>query len=207
MTHAHFVKKARKDYPDFGIQKGDSYWWWEFAFGSSYKSKAQPKPSQLTRSEFLSTYLSIGETLDTVLQAAACSDDIQSAIDEAKDSIEELKSYTEDKLSNMPEQLQEADSGQLMQERIDQLDDWLSSLDSVDLSPLEDAVDSAQNDDSGSAEEKISEALQDVKDRVSETDPGIDNWSSGREVEDDSLENYCVERHRRFESFLLRMGL
>ncbi len=42
MAKATFVKKAQKDYPEFGIKKGDSYWHWAFAFGPKYKSKTQP---------------------------------------------------------------------------------------------------------------------------------------------------------------------
>lgn len=187
-TSAHFVKKARKDYPNFGIQKGDSYWWWEFAFGPSYKSKTQPKPSQLTRSEFLSTYLSIGEDLNSALQAASCNEDIQAAIDDAKSSIDDLKDETEGKLGNMPEQLQEADSGQLMQERIDQLDQWSSDLDGIDLSTLQKAefnkeeklnkamaeVESqSETIDESEEDDELEDALQFVKDEISGTDPGI----------------------------------
>lgn len=32
------------------------------------------------------------------------------------------------------------------------------------------------------------------------------SWSSGREADDDGLENHCTERYRGFESFLLRFG-
>ena len=177
MTSAHFVKKARKDYPDFGIKKGDSYWYWEFAFGPTYKSKTRPKPSQLTRSEFLSTYLSIGETLDAALQAAACSDDIQHVIDDAKSSIDELRDDTQGKLDNMPQQLQDADTGQLLQERIDQLDQWLSDLDSVDLSTLQD-LESEEKDEikdkkAEDTSDDVEEVLTTVKDEIFGVDPGI----------------------------------
>lgn len=100
MASAHFVKKARKDHPEAGIKKGESYWWWEFRFGGVYKSKTQPKPSQLTQSEFQSTYLSIGESLDAALQDVNGKDDIDSDIEEAKGSIEELRDDTQGKFDN-----------------------------------------------------------------------------------------------------------
>lgn len=173
MATAHYVKKARKDYPDIGVQKGEPCWWWEFRFGGTYRSKTQPRPSQLTQSEFMSTYLGIGETLEDALAAATCKDDVESAVEEAKSSIEELRDEQQEKKDNMPEQLQEADSGQLLQERYDQLDEWCNDLDSVDYSELEEAEDSAQNDISGTVEEKIAEALQNLKDEINSLDPGI----------------------------------
>ena len=36
MPRVHFVKKARKDYPSTGIQKGDSYYWWQFRYGGTH---------------------------------------------------------------------------------------------------------------------------------------------------------------------------
>lgn len=54
MARVHTVKKARKDYPQFGIKKGDAYYWWAFRFGPTIKSKTYPKRSQLTQSSFLS---------------------------------------------------------------------------------------------------------------------------------------------------------
>jgi hypothetical protein len=121
MTTAHFVKKAQKDYPEQGIKKGDSYWHWAFAFGPKYKSKTQPTRSQLTRSHFLSTLYSIEDSIPDAFIECNTTDLLQDAVDQIISEIEELKDETQNSLDNMPPQLQDADSGQLLQERIDGL--------------------------------------------------------------------------------------
>jgi hypothetical protein len=133
MAKVETVKSARKDYPDEGIKKGDTYYKWSFNFGGTYRSKTYPKPSQLTMSPFHSEYYSIGEDLEDDLNLASSAEDLQSAVENAIGRIEDLSSTTEDSLNNMPEQLQESDTGQMLQERIDGLQDWMGNLESVDL--------------------------------------------------------------------------
>ena len=53
--------------------------------------------------------------------------------------MEDLKSETEDKLSNMPEQLQDSDTGQLLQGRCDSIDEWIGDLENVKSEIPEDA--------------------------------------------------------------------
>ena len=141
MTRAHFVKKAQKDYPEFGIKKGDSYWHWAFAFGPKYKSKTQPTRSQLTRSSFLSTLYSIEDGISNAFKECTTSDDLESSMEQLISDIEELKDETQNSLDNMPSQLQDADSGQLLQERIEALESWISDLQSIDLSIEDDLTD------------------------------------------------------------------
>jgi len=50
MARANFVKKARKD--NSVVKKGESYYWWKFAYGSKQYSKEAPSRSQLTQSGF-----------------------------------------------------------------------------------------------------------------------------------------------------------
>jgi hypothetical protein len=141
MTRAHFVKKAQKDYPEFGIKKGDSYWHWAFAFGPKYKSKTQPTRSQLTRSNFLSTLYSIEDGISNAFKECTTSDDLESSMEQLISDIEELRDETQNSLDNMPSQLQDADSGQLLQERIEALESWISDLQSIDLSIEDDLSD------------------------------------------------------------------
>ena len=67
MAKAIFVKKARRDYPAFGIVKGESYWWWKFMHGGKggprIMSKTEPRGSQLVNSPFLRRILEIRESL------------------------------------------------------------------------------------------------------------------------------------------------
>lgn len=126
-----FVKKARKDVPGSDIKAGESYYWWKFRFGGKHVSRAHPKPSQLTQSEYLQAVLGWEERVSTAEPVST--DDIESLVNEIKDEAENLKSEMEDKLSNMPEGLQEGEVGQMMQERIDYLDNLVSDLEGIEL--------------------------------------------------------------------------
>lgn len=134
MARAYFVKKARKDNKAAGIKKGDSYWWWKLSIRHPRQiSKTQPRGSQLTGSEYESQALQIQEALEDTLAAEnLTADDVTNAIDEAKSSIQDLASETEEKLQNMPEGLQQGPTGELLQERVDNLQAWESELDSID---------------------------------------------------------------------------
>ena len=44
-----YTRKAGKDYPEFGIRKGQTYYAWSFYRQKERKSLVRPKPSQLTQ--------------------------------------------------------------------------------------------------------------------------------------------------------------
>ena len=141
MPKVHFVKKARKDYPEAGIKKGESYYWWKFRYGGIQRSKTFPKKWQLTRSEFLSRVYQIEDELDNIdviiegKKPEEVETEIQSFIDEITMEIDELKDECQEKLDNMPEQLQDSsDAGVLLQERIEALGNWIDCLESIDIS-------------------------------------------------------------------------
>ena len=46
--------------------------------------------------------------------------------------MEELRDTCQESFDNIPEQLQEGDSGQILQERIENLDDVISNLENID---------------------------------------------------------------------------
>jgi hypothetical protein len=104
MAKVHLVT-ARKDYPLYGIKKGNSYYWWKFNYGPKIRSKTAPKPSQLIRSEFLSTVEEIQEEL------ISCSD--QDTLNDIISRIRELSEEQSEKRSNMPENFQDVGSGEL----------------------------------------------------------------------------------------------
>lgn len=126
-------RKARKDYPSDGIKKGDTYFTWSFNFGPTKRSLNYPKQSQLTMSEFLSEFYSIGEDLETSLNGAGSPEDLQSAVEEAVERIETLRDETQEKHDNMPEGLQQGDTGQLLEDRVNNLEEWLNDLENIDL--------------------------------------------------------------------------
>lgn len=126
MTRAHFVKIARKDNP--AVKKGESYWWWKFRHGSKHYSKEKPKQSQLTQSEFLSTIYEIEERMENIDTG-----DLEGFIEQVKEDLETLRDETEEKLDNMPEQLQDGDTGMLLQGRIDAVDEMINEFEAVEV--------------------------------------------------------------------------
>jgi len=131
MPRVHYVKKAQKD--NSAVKKGEPYYHWQHAFRPVQRSKTHPKPSQLTLSEFMGEYLSMGEDFEEGLNGVDTTDGLVDARQELMDRIEQLVEETQGKLDNMPDGLQEAETGQLMQERIDGLEGWRDELEGVDL--------------------------------------------------------------------------
>ena len=148
MARATFVKKARKDIPNTDIKAGDSYYWWAFMSGGrggpKRYSKTRPRASQLTQSEFLSEIYAAQELLD----AASDADSTIAALEDARSAVESAKDNCEDKLSNMPDSLQQGTTGQLLQDRIDnceriisEIDDCIGAVEELKEHPDDDSLD------------------------------------------------------------------
>jgi hypothetical protein len=131
MTRLNFVKKARKDYEAEGIKRGDSYYWWAFRFGPTYRSKTRPTRSRLTQSEFMGTMYNIEDRIGEL--GGSSLEDATSERDSIVSELQDLASEQEDKLSNMPDGLQEGSVGQLLQERADYCNEMADELDNIDL--------------------------------------------------------------------------
>ena len=154
MPRVHFVKKARKDYPEFGIKKGDSYYWWKFRYGGIYKSKTQPRPSQLTQSEFLSTiYAIVEEIQDVTIDDFNSIEELKEFIEEKAEEIRTLGEEQEDKLYNMPEGLQDGEIGCLLQDRADACYEMADELENIEI-------------DEELSEEEREERLQEILDEI-----------------------------------------
>lgn len=166
MTKANFVKKARKDYPEHGIKRGDSYWWWQFRFSKHvYKSLKQPRKSQLTQSEHLSAIYEIEERIEDMQPV-----DIDTGcIDEIIGDIETVRDTCQERLDNMPEQLQDSNSGSILQEYIEALENWQQELEGVDLYIDEDSLQSeAENEWEDEHREDEIQLAEDDKQRLNE---------------------------------------
>jgi len=85
MPRVHHVKRAAKDYPHAGIEKGQEYWYWTFRYGGKVRSATYPRPSQLTQSKW-SQVLAAQEAL----QDAEDLETFQAAITDAVSNIEEV---------------------------------------------------------------------------------------------------------------------
>jgi hypothetical protein len=146
------VLKARRAIPGV-IAVGDTYYWWKFRRGGKRFSKTYPKPSQLTMSEFWSTVLEWSE------RSRPDADGIEGYLDDLKSEVDTFKSEQEDKLSNMPDALQEGDTGQMIQGRVDALEDLHSNLDSIDTEIDDDLSDEAK-------EERLEEIWTEIQDNL-----------------------------------------
>jgi len=168
MTRVHFVKKSRKDYPDFGIKKGDSYYWWSFKFGPTLKSKIQPKLSQLTQSEFLGSIYDISDRIESL----STYDDLESEVSEIISELETLRDDCEEKRSNMPEQLQDSGSGEILQNRVDSVQEMIDELEGINTE-IEEPTDEEVKDDIGEKEqdetkERYEERLEERREEMSD---------------------------------------
>lgn len=165
MPRVTFVKKAQKDYPESGIKKGDSYYWWKFKFGGKHKSKVRPKPSQLTQSEFLGTIYSIHEGMDEQIvenfgDSSSFDDYIQERIDELKNLAEE----TEEKRENMPENLYYSQTGEMLEERANAVNEMADELENIDTSIDIELSEFEDEDEYNDAlEERKQELLDEIK--------------------------------------------
>lgn len=121
--------KARKDYPASGIKKGDTYYQWatRTTVGKSYvgtihRSLTPPRPSQLTKSEFL------GAIGDLMYDGWDGVEDAEGLRDVAT-TVRDIGQAEQDKFDNMPEGLQQGDTGQTLEERASQCSEWADAID------------------------------------------------------------------------------
>lgn len=162
MPRVHRVEKARKPQPEHGIAKGDTYYWWKFRRGGKRVSKSPPRPSQLTQSEFMSTFLSLEEGLPTELQIGSNEDDVRSlagTLEDIANELESLASEQEDKKQNMPDALQESDTGQLLEQRAERCNEIAQ-----DLQGKAGEIEELCDDDDLSWEEAREQALAIIQD-------------------------------------------
>lgn len=121
MAKARFVKKARKARKKHGIKKGDSYWFWKFARCPIIYSLTRPRPSQLVRSEFERSILAAQEGVEDAVkpldlldslpeitgeetnedQLTSCKPDLLTALESAKDAVEEAGDDCQSKVDSM----------------------------------------------------------------------------------------------------------
>jgi DNA-directed RNA polymerase subunit RPC12/RpoP len=105
----------------------------------------------------------VGRVCDCWEEDYGCDEDTAQSI---ADELSNIRDETQDSFDNMPEGLQEGDTGQLLQERIDCLDDVISELESIDYESIKehakDDVDAEEGTDEYETEieEKTKEALR-----------------------------------------------
>jgi hypothetical protein len=165
MPRAHHIKAA-KDYPAEGITKGSMYYKWKIKTGPRsghvYRSNTPPKPQQLTTSSYKINVYGIQDSISELVHFSDVSG-LEGAVEDIKSSIDDLISEVQGNLDNMPEGLQQGDTGQMLQERIDALQQWADEFDSLDFSWDEaDEGDASAELDNGASEDQIREKLEEM---------------------------------------------
>lgn len=210
MPKVNHVKCARKAIPSAGIEVGQPYYWWKFRFGGKHVSKTYPKPSQLTQSEFLSSIYDINDRLENI-DADNVRDEVPAIIEE----LENIASELEDKLGNMPDSLQQAPTGELLQNRIDAVNDMKDELENIDLDVFENEVEEPTEPDLEEPEAPDREdfdtdeefdtaneayatahnAWQEAADAYEEAQEAYEGWTSDRDsvLEEIQAVNYSGE--------------
>lgn len=134
MPKIHTVKKARKAIPSAGVAVGDTYYYWfsrttvgKRFISHRHVSKTYPKPSQLTRSEFYRTLLETEESLaipDNLAELETFAEELEAAAEE----IDNLADEQEEKRANMPDALQDSETGYLLETRAESCQELAEAL-------------------------------------------------------------------------------
>lgn len=166
-TKLHLVSKAQKDYPNAGIKKGESYFWWKFRHGGKHMSKTRPKPSQLENSPFQSSLMAASEVFDDNFTNFT---DLESACDQVKEDLQELADQAQESFDNMPDGLQQGDTGQLLENRASEVESLIGEFDGLDFEC--DQEDDENLDEGETADEKEAAKVQSLIEEIQ----GF-NWS------------------------------
>jgi hypothetical protein len=170
MARVHYVKKARKANPV--AKKGEPYYWWKNrtpgrAAGVKRYSKTQPRPSQVTASEFLSSCLAAQEDFEagTSITKELTKDDAAAACRTAAEAYREIASSCEDKYGN----LEQAFPGgcptmELLEQRRDACETLADTLDGAadDIEALEEEPEPGEDEEGEGEAESLADQIEDV---------------------------------------------
>ena len=172
------VKKSQKDYPEFGIKKGDTHYRWMLRTGPRssqfFRSITYPKPSQLTTSVFLKPVYTITESLEAIDNTITYND----LVTKIRNFVEEIRNLgreQEEKFDNLPPQIQNCEQGALLCRRLEFCNKWADSLEKInihlDIESIADKVAAANNKDCGIyakelITERVNEILQEIHDNI-----------------------------------------
>lgn len=161
MAKLHFVKKARKAIRKDGkvyIKKGESYYWWKFYRSSKQVSKDKPRRSQLTQSSY---YSIIFDMEDDLAQGKYFGLGLGDLVSQVRDELQELYEECNASYDNIPEQLQEVGTGEMLGNQLTALEEAENAL-----SNLFDQLDSGSCEDDD--EENPELTRDEVYDQISD---------------------------------------
>jgi hypothetical protein len=165
----------RDDADTIFIEKGESYYWWQFQNSPKQYSKTPPRASELTQSAYYSTLYSIVEQIEDF--SADSAEELSDFAESIKTELEDLRDTTQESLDNMPENLQYSPTAELLQERVDSLESGISEIESIDF-------DYEEED-----EEELKQTIADEQG----IDTDVDGW-------EDEVENFIEEKRQELLS-------
>jgi hypothetical protein len=122
--------KAGKDYPEIDVVKGEMYYWWQAFRGPKQMSKTEPKPSQVASGKLAEAYM-VAERIEADTHSLDVPDDIADMLDECASDIGDVADQYRESFENMPEGLQQGDTGQQLESNADELDAWKDQVESA----------------------------------------------------------------------------
>lgn len=135
---------ARKDYPHFGISKGQKHYHWKLMTSArssrEFRQVEPPRPSQLTTSEFLGT---IGD-IELEFAELVHDENLPDALREIAERVRAAGEEVRERFENMPEGLQQGDTGQMLEERADNAESWADEIEQA-ADTLAEALDDIAN--------------------------------------------------------------
>ena len=165
------TQKSRKEWKCGGcgrtINKGDMYKRVEMKTGPTSSitkircSSCQFKRSELTTSEYKQALYDIQDSVENI--------NSQEDIDNLVSEIESLADETRDKFDNMPEGLQQGDTGQMLESRADSLDSAKSDIEDLtwpDEDKAKEEIDEDDYDDEDEYNEAVQDKLTELEDEV-----------------------------------------
>lgn len=148
-------------------KKGDTYFAWGMMIGGrgvQRKSLTRPTRSQLTNSDFLGQIYDLEDNADF---SGESPEDLQAVRDDLVSSLESLADEQDDKYSNMPDGLQQGDTGQLIEARAESCRNIASEFEGIDLDyeePDEDELrEELKEEDPDADDQTIDVRLEDRK--------------------------------------------
>jgi hypothetical protein len=126
------VKKARKDYPGTGIEKGDTYYWWKFRYGGKVRSKKFPRASQLTQSDKLSRLYGAQEEVEDALGSGDL-ETIKCACEYAASEIRHVAEEYQESADNIRDSFTDSPTADECEEKSEAAGSVADELESLDF--------------------------------------------------------------------------
>jgi hypothetical protein len=127
---------AAKDYPDHGISKGDRYWHWTPYRQKRRISKTPPRASQVESNDTKANLYAIDEGLRDSLVAATTMEEVQTAVQDAINNLDDVIDEFNEKADNIEDGFgHETSQSEELRGWAEEVESWKGDLDSHDLDP------------------------------------------------------------------------